>query len=64
MRAQESPDVPYEQRMAVELIKRIRKLRWMGMDDEAHRMVRCGLRLCISETDLAEPREPESLCVR
>jgi hypothetical protein len=32
---QNAPDVPAEQRESNELIKRIRKLRWMGMREEA-----------------------------
>ena len=35
---QEHPDVSAEERAASELIKRIRKLRWMGMDEEAQQM--------------------------
>ena len=57
MMAQQSPDVSYEQRMAAELLKRIRKLRWIGMDEEAQRMVRSGLRLCTGEATMAEPCE-------
>jgi len=57
MTAQQLPDVSHEQRMAAELIKRIRKLRWIGMDQEAHRMVRFGLRLCTGEPVMAQPRE-------
>lgn len=64
MMAQESPDVSYEQRMAAELIKRIRKLRWIGMDEEAHRMVRSGLRLCINETAIGKPCEGAYRTVR
>jgi len=64
MNATESPQVSFEERMAAELIKRIRKLRWIGMDEEAHRMVRRGLRLCTSEAALAESRQPGSLSIR
>jgi hypothetical protein len=46
---QELPDVPREQRAAAELIKRIRKLRWMGLEEEAHRMVRASLRVCSND---------------
>jgi hypothetical protein len=35
---QELPDVSADQRAANELIKRIRKLRWMGMEGEARRL--------------------------
>jgi hypothetical protein len=40
------PDVSGEQRAAAELIKRIRKLRWMGFEEEAQRMVRASLHVC------------------
>jgi hypothetical protein len=35
---QELPDVSADQRAANELIKRIRKLRWMGLEGEARRL--------------------------
>jgi hypothetical protein len=35
---QSVPDVSAEQRASNELIKRIRKLRWMGMREEAERV--------------------------
>ena len=35
---QERPDVSVEERTARDLVKRIRKLRWMGMDEEARQM--------------------------
>jgi hypothetical protein len=41
---QEIPDVSAEQRTLSEITKRIRKLRWMGMEDEAAlqmRLARC-----------------------
>jgi hypothetical protein len=38
LRQQESPDVSIEQRRSSELVKRIRKLRWMGLEGEARRM--------------------------
>lgn len=34
----ERPDVSVEERTANDLVKRIRKLRWMGMDEEAWQM--------------------------
>ena len=33
-----SPDVPDDQRASNSLIKRIKKLRWMGMHDEERRV--------------------------
>jgi hypothetical protein len=35
---QEIPDVSGEQRTLSEITKRIRKLRWVGMEDEAQRL--------------------------
>jgi len=35
---QQLPDVSYEQRAATEIIKRIRKLRWMGMQEPVERL--------------------------
>jgi hypothetical protein len=55
MMPQNSPDVSYEQRIAAELVKRIRKLRWIGMEEEARRMIRSGLRVCSDEAIPAEP---------
>ena len=34
-RTYKAPEVSPEQRAVVELVKRIRKLRWIGMEDEA-----------------------------
>ena len=34
------PDVPLEQRTTDELAKRVRKLRWMGFEEEANRLQR------------------------
>jgi len=49
-RSQEYPEVSAEQRASNDLIKRIRKLRWIGMEDEA-REVQGSLR-SISSRDL------------
>ena len=51
---QDFPDVSREQRAATELIKRIRKLRWMGFEEEAQRMVRASLRVCSNEALIAQ----------
>jgi hypothetical protein len=51
---QRFPDVTREQRAAAELIKRIRKLRWMGLEDEARRVVRSSLRLCSTDEFVVE----------
>ena len=37
-RQQECPDVSIEQRKSSELVKLIRKLRWMGLEGEAERV--------------------------
>jgi hypothetical protein len=34
----ELPDVSASKRASAELVKRIRKLRWIGMEDEAERL--------------------------
>ena len=38
LRQQECPDVSIEQRRSSELVKLIRKLRWMGLEGEAERV--------------------------
>ena len=45
MQTQEPPDVSAEQRASNEIIKLIRKLRWIGMEDDAHhlQLAMCGL---------------------
>ena len=48
------PDVSVEQRAADELIKRIRQLRWMGLEQEARRMLRSSLRVCTAAVEDAE----------
>lgn len=54
---QEQPEVSREQRAAAELLKRIRKLRWIGMDEEARRIVRSSLRVCSEYAlDIRMPR--------
>ncbi len=35
---QQPPDVSYQQRASADLVKRIRKLRWIGMDEEADQL--------------------------
>ena len=54
-----APDVSPEQRAAVEFVKRIRKLRWIGREDAAD-LVRVELALhCASPIDsvIALPRD-------
>ncbi len=45
---------------ANELVKRIRKLRWMGMEEEAERLQRELTRRCAdSDSVIATPRETD-----
>jgi hypothetical protein len=55
----EDPESLAEQRASNELIKRIRKLRWIGMEDEA-RKVQSSLRSIPSrDAVLAGPRDTD-----
>jgi hypothetical protein len=54
---QELPDVPVDQRAAAQFLKRIRKLRWIGREEEARRVVRSSLRVWSNETLAAVPSE-------
>jgi hypothetical protein len=56
---QELPDVSAEQRASNDMIKLIRKLRWIGMDGEARRLQ--GSLSGIRQVDsvVAEPRETD-----
>ena len=61
LRQQECPDVSMEQRRSSELVKRIRKLRWMGLEGEARRM-QAQLALCggtRADSVLAAPPETD-----
>ncbi len=61
LRQQECPDVSTEQRRSSELVKRIRKLRWMGLEGEARRM-QVQLALCGgagADSVLAAPPETD-----
>ena len=61
LKQQKAPGVSAEQRTSNELVKLIRKLRWMGMEEEADRvqteLVQCG----VSRADsvLATPHETD-----
>lgn len=48
------PDVSEQQRQAGELVKRLRKLRWIGMDDEAENLEFSLRRLACREVVLVE----------
>ena len=59
VKQQELPDVSADQRAANELIKRIRKLRWMGMDGEARRLQINLTGASRIDSVVAEPRETD-----
>jgi hypothetical protein len=46
---QKVPDASREEKISVELVKRMHKLRWMGLDDEADR-IQTQLKSLRSET--------------
>jgi len=61
LKQQKLPDVSSEQRKSNELVRLIRKLRWMGMEEEADRvqteLARCGVRR--GDSVLATPYETD-----
>lgn len=52
-------DVSGEQKSARELVKRIRKLRWMGMEEEAQRLQIALRRIEDTDCVLAAPRDTD-----
>jgi hypothetical protein len=56
---QELPDVSAEQRASNEMIKLIRKLRWMGMEGEALRLQISLNGIAHADSVIAEPRETD-----
>lgn len=56
---QEPPDVSVEQRASNELIKRIRKLRWMGMEGEAERLQVALVGTSRIDSVIAQPLETD-----
>ena len=58
---QKPPDISSEQRKSNELVRLIRKLRWMGMEEEAGRvqteLAQCGVRR--ADSVLATPHETD-----
>lgn len=58
---QKPPDVSSQQRTSNELVKLIRKLRWMGMEEEAERVQTKLARSDVGPADsvLAESRETD-----
>ena len=59
IRQQELPDVSAEQRASNEMIKLIRKLRWMGMEGEARRLQISLDGVRQADSVVAEPRETD-----
>ena len=55
---QKLPDVSAEQKASIELLKRVRKLRWIGMEDEARRL-QAALRLVGTEIVFGFPLETD-----
>lgn len=58
-KAPERPDVSAEERRSHELIKQILKLRWMGREVEAERMLLALRRVEPRDTVLAGPRDTD-----
>jgi hypothetical protein len=54
---QELPDVSRRERAAMKLLKRIRRLRWIGREEEARRVVRSSLRVWSNEALAAVPSD-------
>jgi hypothetical protein len=55
----ECPDVSAEQRRASELVKLIRKLRWMGLEEEAEHVQMAQFRESAGNSVLAAPCETD-----
>lgn len=58
-RDQDIPDVSADQRASNEMIKLIRKLRWMGMEGEAERLRNALAGMPRADSVVAEPRETD-----
>jgi hypothetical protein len=52
-------DVSRDQRIAANLVKHIRKLRWIGLEREAQRILTATLRLLSTRPTVAEPAEAD-----
>jgi hypothetical protein len=59
MQREQVPDVSGEQRITGELVKRIRNLRWMGMEIEAKRLQVTLCRLQQTDSVLAAPPDTD-----
>jgi hypothetical protein len=57
--AEARPDVPPEQRSASDLAKLIRKLRWIGLEEEAKALQRSLRAKGVRESVLAGPAETD-----
>lgn len=53
------PEVPSGQQIADTLLKQARKLRWMGLDDEANRTQRSLQQSALGGSVLTAPRETD-----
>ncbi len=53
------PDVPSHQRAVDDLVKRVRKLRWMGFEDEANRLRRLLHKRTAGGGGLTETRDTD-----
>lgn len=53
------PQVSLEQQASAELVKRIRKLRWMGMEEEARDLEGALVHACGADSVLAGPHETD-----
>lgn len=56
---QNHPDVSVEERTSKELVKRIRKLRWIGMEEDAKRMESMLRQMEPRDALLAVPRDTD-----
>jgi hypothetical protein len=57
--AKDLPDVSPDQRASNDIIKLIRKLRWMGMEGEAERLRKALAGMPRLDSVVAEPRETD-----
>jgi hypothetical protein len=55
----ERVDVSLDQRAVTDLVKRIRKLRWMGMEEEARQILTASLQLLSRNSVLYEPPDTD-----
>jgi hypothetical protein len=53
------PEVPLDQQVSDALLKQARKLRWMGLEDEANRTQRSLQKSALAGSVLTAPRETD-----